>query len=102
MWDIRYAFHWEEIAIAWGRLSVMKRKIHQHPSSPFNKQLLIARVLPDGTQSINDQRKFREWVEGREETIVFKNDKILFETVRSRFSPAIAREVERYKKSYIY
>lgn len=93
-WNLRYAFNWE--IISWGELSLMKRTIHKNPRSPFNKQLLITRVLPDGTQSFNEKRQYRKWIDGREETIHFENDQFLIKTIRSNFSTGLAEEVEYY------
>lgn len=95
-WFVCYAFDWE--TVPWGKLSEMKQVIHTHPHSPFNKRLLIARTLPDGTQSINEEREHRKWEDGREETCTFKNIESLLHTVRNDCSPALAAAIEKYKE----
>jgi len=93
-WELRYAFDWE--AIEWQELTRMKQDIHEHPNSAFNKNMLIARVLPDGTQSISEERIHRKWMNGREETIAFDTKEAMVEAIRQECSPAIAEEAAKY------
>ncbi|MFF2446340.1 arylamine N-acetyltransferase [Neobacillus sp. NPDC058068] len=93
-WYIRYAFDWEPVP--WRLLSDMKRAIHKNPLSPFNKELLIARVLQDGTESINEKRQHRKWTDGREETIMFENEDKLIETVRRNFPSDLIKQVQNH------
>lgn len=93
-WYIRYAFHWE--SVPWRQLSDMKRAIHKNSRSPFNKELLIARVLQDGTESINEKRQHRKWTDGREEIILFENEQSLVETVRRNFPMSLTKQVQNH------
>lgn len=95
-WFVCYAFDWE--VVPWEKLSDMKQTIHTHPHSPFNKRLLIARTLPDGTQSINEERRHTKWKDGREETFSFQDIQSLLHTVRHTCSPALATAIEKYKE----
>lgn len=97
-WIVQYAFNWE--TIPWGNLSVIKHTIHSHPHSPFNKQLLIAQTLPDGTQSISEERQHRRWADGREETTTFQGTSSLLQAVRHTYSPTLASEIEKYKTQH--
>src|SRR5699024_5197885 len=59
-WLTRYALH--PVAVEFpGDLNRIKDMIHTHPDSPFNKELLIAGTLKDGTVSINEKRCNRKW-----------------------------------------
>lgn len=93
-WTICYAFDWKPIP--WEDLDRMKKTIHEHPCSPFNKELLIASVLEDGTLSINEKRQHRKWADGREDTIQFESNQSLMERVREQFHVSILKEVEKY------
>lgn len=93
-WVLRYAFHPE--TLPWEELNRMKRDIHTQERSPFNKQLLIANVLRDGTQSINEERLHRRWMDGREETIAFPDHNLLLQAIQTHYSPALAEAVKSY------
>ncbi|KAB7705322.1 arylamine N-acetyltransferase [Bacillus aerolatus] len=93
-WTICYVFDWK--TVPWNELSKAKRNIHENPRSPFNKQLLIATILPDGTQSINEERRHRKWKDGHEETSPFENKQALIDSVRLNCSSSLAEAVENY------
>ena len=93
-WLVHYAFDW--VSVPWQELNRMKRDIHHHPQSTFNKKLLIAKVLPDGTQSINEERQLRKWIDGREEVTIFETKSDLLAALRSHCSSAIVAEAEKY------
>lgn len=90
---LRYAFDWE--AISWEELDVMKRKIHDNPQSAFNKELLIASLLHDGTLSINERRLHRKWTDGRERTIPFASEQCLLECIAEHYHPSILKEARK-------
>lgn len=95
-WDIHYAFDWNPEP--WSELERIKQDILHHPHSAFNKRPLITCVLNDGTQSINDERLNRKWVDGREEEIVFKTKDDFLKTIRTHFSASITNEAEKLVK----
>ncbi|MBM7713217.1 arylamine N-acetyltransferase [Siminovitchia sp. FSL H7-0308] len=94
-WSICYAFDWAPVT--WESLNRMKKTIHEHPRSPFNKELLIASVLEDGTISINEKRQHKKWMDGREDTIYLENEQCLLDKIRAQFHPSLVKEVEKYK-----
>ena len=96
-WLVHYAFDW--VPVQWQDLNRIKQDIHHHPHSTFNKKLLIAKVLRDGTQSINEERQLRKWMDGREEVTVFETKDELIKAIRRECTPAIAEETEKYLSS---
>ena len=65
-WLVHYAFDW--VPVEWQDLNGIKQDII---IIPITKKLLIAKVLRDGTQSINEEVQLRKWTDGREEVTVF-------------------------------
>ena len=86
-WVVHYAFDWAPVQ--WQELTRIKRDIHDHPHSTFNKKMLIAKVFPDGTQSINEERQLRKWIDGREEAINFDTKEDMLSALQYYCSPAI-------------
>ncbi len=95
-WDVHYAFDWNPEP--WSELERIKQDILHHPHSAFNKRPLITNMLKDGTQSINDERLYRKWVDGREEEIVFKTKDDFLKTIRTLCPASIINEAEKVMK----
>lgn len=104
-WVLRYAFY--PITVDFNEdLNRIKEMIHTHPESPFNKELLIAGTLHDGTISINDKRSSRKWVnkEGfmeREERVQFNNDREILQSVNKYASKSTYEKTNKYLKTKI-
>ncbi|WP_153733380.1 arylamine N-acetyltransferase family protein [Sporosarcina obsidiansis] len=86
-WTLRYAF--EPEIVDWEDLNRIKELIHHHPDSPFNKTLLVAKTIEDGTFSITEERYFRKWKDGRTETIHFDKTSSLLEQIKIHATPAV-------------
>lgn len=86
-WALRYAF--EPDTVGWDDLNRIKKLIHTHPDSPFNKTLLVAKTLEDGTFSINEERFNRKWTDGRIETVRFSETAEMLEHIRLHAAPAV-------------
>ena len=95
-WDVHYAFDWN--LEPWSELERIKQDILHHPHSAFNKRPLITNIFKDGTQSINDERLYRKWVDGREEEIVFKTKDDFLKTIRTFYPASITNEAEKFLK----
>lgn len=95
-WDVHYAFDWNPAP--WQELNRIRHDIHHHPNSGFNKKPLIASVLQNGTQSINEKRFSRMWVDGRKEEIVFQTKDDFIKTIRSFSTASIINEAEKWIK----
>jgi len=77
--------------------------IHTHPESPFNKELLIAGTLQDGTVSINERRCSRKWVielgfVDRNERVEFNDKQEMLQLVEKYSSPATLEATKKYIK----
>ncbi len=99
-WILRYAFYPMPVELS-DDLNRIKDMIHDHPESPFNKEVLVARTLEDGTVSINNERLSRKWVnkEGflkREERIEFKNNSGLLEAIKEYASKSTYEAAKSY------
>lgn len=97
-WVIHYAFDWAKLE--WDRLNLIRDEIHWHPRSPFNKQLLIANVLPNGTYSINEERSVHKEINGRKKISQFVTKSDMLKHIRSSYSSAIVKEAERYLSTH--
>lgn len=93
-WVILYALYWTKVE--WQKLNLIRNEIHNHSRSPFNKQLLIANVLPNGTYSINEERSLHKEINGRKKISQFATKSDMLQHIRSSYSSAIAKEVEKY------
>lgn len=93
-WVILYAFDWTKLE--WDRLNLIRDEIHGHPRSPFNKQLLIASVLSNGTYSINEERSVYKEINGNKKISPFVTKSDMLKHIRSSYSSAIVKEAERY------
>lgn len=92
-WALRYTFHPD--IVGWDDLNRIKKLIHTHPDSPFNKTLLVAKTLPDGTFSINEERFFRRWTDGRTQMMRFAERTDLLDAVREHAAPAVYQAAAR-------
>lgn len=81
-WTLRYAFY--PVSVGWDDLTRIKYLIHHHPDSPFNKKLLFAKTMEDGTMSITNDR-YRYNKKGKTETITF-NDNAELLTMLKKFA----------------
>lgn len=93
-WKLRYAFLME--TVAWNDYNRVKQMIHHHPESPFNKTLLVAQTLKDGIISVNEERLFRKWTNGKERRIAFSSPHEMLEAVKHHFHPSIYEAATRY------
>lgn len=93
-WVLHYAFDWQPIE--WKALNEIREKIHHHPRSPFNKQLLIASITEDGTCSINEERMLCAFSDGIKKISRFAEKTDMLRYVRALYSSAIAKEAEKY------
>lgn len=92
-WDILYAFDWQPQS--WSELERIKEKIYHHPYSAFNKRPIIAMVRPDCTESLNDERLFRKYTDGREEEMTFASKEEFLNMLRTLFPGSITKEAEK-------
>ncbi len=99
-WVLRYAFHPVEVNFH-EDVNRIKDMIHNHPESPFNKDLLIARTLPDGTVSINSERSSRKWIDAdgfveKEERMEFEHNHHIIQAVEQYGSASTTNAVREY------
>ncbi|GIN21556.1 arylamine N-acetyltransferase family protein [Siminovitchia fordii] len=93
-WTLRYSFFMEPVG--WEDYNRIKRMIHYHHESPFNKTLLVAQTLTDGIISINEERLRRRWVNGKEKRIPFSSDEEMLQAVKEHFQPSIYKAALKY------
>lgn len=86
-WTKHCAF--EPDIVGWKDLNRVKELIHTHPDSPFNKTMLVAKTVEDGTFSINKERFSRKWMDGRTKTIRFDRRSDLLEQVKLHAAPGV-------------
>src|SRR5699024_2675794 len=91
-WIWQYGFYPEARPLQ-DELKRSKEMIHEMKESSFNKALLIAKSLPDGTVSINEERMSRKWIGGnglveKEERIEFENNGEKLKAVKEYASEA--------------
>lgn len=94
VWKLWYAIAPDPVGMT--ELTHMKQQIHHHPKSPFSGQLLFAKVVVDGTLSINEERFHRKWADGREQTIPFHTDKDMLEQIMKHGSNDIYQTAKAY------
>lgn len=99
-WVLRCAFYPGEVNL-YEDLNRIKTMIHEHPDSSFREQILIARSLPDGTATINDNRLSRKYINKHglveDEVRTEFNTKIdLLKAVRQYASKSTYQAVEEY------
>src|SRR5699024_1887213 len=99
-WIWQYGFYPEARPLP-DELNRSKKMIHEMKESPFNKALLIAKSLPDGTVSINEERMSRKWIGGnglveKEERIEFENNGEKLKAVKEYASEATLNKVKSY------
>lgn len=99
-WVLRYAFHPVEVDFH-EDINRIKDMIHNHPDSPFNKDLLVARTLPDGTVSINSERSSRKWIDAdgfveKEERMEFETTDDTLKAVQQYGSPSTYVAIRKY------
>lgn len=99
-WTLRYAFNPIPVDFI-DDLNRIKQMIHNDPSSPFNKDVLVAMTLADGTVSINEERLSRKWVnkeglEGREERIQFENNNDILQAIKQHGSKSTYQAAKHY------
>lgn len=95
-WRIWYAVSPKPIGM--NQLTTMKQKIVHHPESPFSERLLLAKVLADGTISINEERFHRKWSDGREQTISFQSNEDMLKKLTVYGTNAILEAALAYVK----
>lgn len=93
-WILHYAFDWQPIE--WPHLNEIRDKIHYHPHSPFNKQIIIASISENGTCSINEERLIYTFKNGNKKISRFSEKTDMLTYVRALYSSAIAKEAEKY------
>ncbi|RST70860.1 arylamine N-acetyltransferase [Siminovitchia acidinfaciens] len=93
-WKLRYAFFMEPVS--WDDYNRVKKMIHHHPESPFNKTLLVAQTLEDGIISLNEERLRRKWTSGKEQRIVFSSPQEMLEAVKHHFHVSIYEAAAQY------
>ncbi|GKV64471.1 MULTISPECIES: arylamine N-acetyltransferase [unclassified Sporosarcina] len=92
-WALHYAF--EPDVVGWEDLNRIKKLIHTHSASPFNKTLLVAKTLEDGTYSINEKRFSRKWSDGRAKTVRFAGSAEMLEHIRLHAAPAVYEDAKK-------
>ncbi len=96
-WALRFAFDPKEIP--WDELNRMKKLIHTDEKSPFNRTLLIAQSLSDGTISLTEERFRRRWTNGKEtETKQLETVDEIQRLIHQHFSPSIQKAARQYFK----
>lgn len=93
-WVLWYAF--SPVAIDISQLTKIKQLIVHHPDSPFSERLLLAKVLGDGTISINEERFHRKWSDGGEETIPFHSKDEMLMKLKEYGSTAVYEAATQY------
>lgn len=99
-WEVHYAFNWNPEP--WKELDRVKLDIHHRPQSAFNKVPLIATLLKDRTLSINSERLYCKWIDGREEKIVFKTKDDFLKTIRTYCNASITNEAEKFMRKDMF
>lgn len=82
-------------------LNRIKSMIHDHPESPFDKELLVAKTLEDGLVSINNKKISKKWInkEGftkRETRIEFNNNGEILEAIKEFASKSSHEATKNY------
>lgn len=93
-WLLRYAF--VPTPVGWEDFNRIKKMIHHHGESPFNKSLLIAQTLPDGTISVNDERLLRKWSDGTVKKVPFTSEEEKLNTIKKHFHPSVYEDAVKY------
>ncbi|WP_144460985.1 arylamine N-acetyltransferase family protein [Siminovitchia fortis] len=93
-WNTRYAFFPEKVR--WEDLNRIKTEIHNSPKSSFNRELLIARMLPEATLSVNEERLQIKGTEGEDQRIMFTTEDEMLRNIKIRFSESIYQAAGQY------
>lgn len=93
-WVLWYTFSLKAIEI--NQLTKIKDLITHHPDSPFSERLLLAKVIGDGTISINEERFHRKWSDGREQTIPFQSEGDMLRKLKEYGSVAVVHAARKY------
>lgn len=99
-WVLCYAFYPKPVDL-YEDLNRIKDMIHHHPDSPFNKEIIVAKTLEDGTVSINSERLSRKPINKqglveREEHTEFRNKTELLQAIKQYASKATYQAAENY------
>lgn len=95
-WTKRYAFYLDEVG--WDDMNRVKRLIQTDPASPFLDDILVARIVSDGTISINSEQFRHNWSNGTTETNVFQSEQQLFEKLEEYATESVVSAVRMYLK----
>ncbi len=93
-WNTRYAFFPEKAE--WDDLDRIKKEIHTSSKSAFNRELLIARLLPKATLSVNEERLQIKRIEGEDQRILFSTDQEMLKNIKSNFNEPIYQAAVQY------
>lgn len=99
-WILRYAFYPRPVDF-YEDLNRIKDMIHNHPESPFNKGILVAKTLENSTISINNERLSRKWINKqglveREERTEFTNKLELLQAIKQYASKSTYQAAQNY------
>lgn len=93
-WETRYAFYPEKVE--WEDLNRIKREIHNSTSSAFNRELLIAQLLQEGTLSVNEDRLQLKGKQTDSQRIPFSTYNEMLKSIKINFSDAIYQAAFQY------
>ncbi|GIN95629.1 putative acetyltransferase YvcN [Siminovitchia terrae] len=93
-WNTRYAFFPEKAE--WDDLNRIKKEIHTSSKSSFNRELLIAQLLPEATLSVNEERLQIKKIEGEGQRILFTTDQEMLKNIKRNFNESIYQAAVQY------
>lgn len=93
-WQTRYAFFPEKVE--WSDLNRIKREIHTSVNSAFNRELLIAQVVPGAIISLNEERLQIKKGEGENQRIHFLNEAEMLSHIKSHFREPVYKAAAEY------
>lgn len=93
-WETRYAFYPEKVG--WEDLNRIKWEIHNSTNSAFNRELLIAQLLPEGTISVNEERLQIKGRQTESQRVPFSTYDEMLKSIKINFSDSIYQAAVQY------
>ncbi|HLQ74360.1 MAG TPA: arylamine N-acetyltransferase [Bacillota bacterium] len=96
-WTLRYAFTLDEVPF--DDLQRIKQLVLTHPESPFNKDVLVAKMTDVGTLSINNERLNEKRENGKQIRHTFSTDEEMLAAIKQHASSATYAVAKQYVNS---
>ncbi len=93
-WETRYAFYPEKVE--WKDLNRIKKEIHNSARSLFNRELLMARLLPESTLSVNEDRLQIKGGKNGNQKLHFSTYDEMLESIKVNFPESIYQAAVQY------